>query len=461
MKTKLPIYVIPFLALTFLFYSFTTSNNTEVYEVNTVSSVSGISTLVLVHDSTTATVKRDADRDTLRKHLPAAVGSYVMVAFDTNTVLPDLTPFNQIILQETSFDVANRRYLGAGARAQIKAWLNTGTSLVRKTLVSIGADQSYNYSRSGSGGRDLDWSENYFKFIYRVDNKAGSTSPSITGTNVDIGNLRAMFTTVAGGGYWPDGASMATGGIPLYRYQNNSSVGQDTLPVIGHIEAGYVVATMFQDPRYFTEGFGEVLNALVMWVNDNSPLPVELSSFVSSVNGNDVTLNWTTASEINNSGFDIERSSVENQWSKVANVAGNGTTNESSSYSYTDRSLNAGIYSYRLKQVDFNGNFEYFNLSAEVNVGVPANFKLSQNFPNPFNPSTTIEFALPTDGHAVITVFDMSGKEVSRLVNEVKSAGYHNVKFDGSTLSSGSYFYKIEVTGTSNFSEVKRMMLVK
>lgn len=462
MKTKLPIYfVLPFLALAFLFYSFTTSENTEVNNVNTVSSVSGVSTLVLVHDSTTTTAQRKADRDTLRKYLPAAVGSYIMMTFDTNTVLPDLTPFNQIIVQETGFDVSNRRYLGVGARNQIKAWLNTGTSLVRKTMVIMGADLGWNYSRSLSPGRDLDWAENYLKFIYRVDNKPGSSSPSVTGTNVDIGNTRALTSTPPGSSYWPDGCSMVSGGIPLYRYQNNSSVGQDTLPTIGHIESGYVVASMFQDPRYFTGGFGEVLSALVQWVNDNSPLPVELSSFVSSVNGNDVTLNWTTASEINNSGFDIERSSTSNQWSKVANVEGNGTTNESSTYSYTDRSLNAGVYSYRLKQIDFNGNFEYFNLSAEVNVGVPANFKLSQNYPNPFNPSTSIEFALPTDGRAVITVFDMSGKEVSRLVDEVKSAGYHTVRFDGSSLSSGSYFYKLEVTGTSNFSEVKRMMLVK
>ena len=277
MEKKLPIYVIPFLALAFLFYSFTTSENTEVYNVNTKSSVSGVSTLVLVHDSTVVSSqpKRAADRDTLRKYLPAAVGSYDMVAFDTNTVLPDLTGYNQIILQETSFDANVLRYLGVGARAQIKAWLASGTSLVRKTMISMGGDQGYNYSRLGSFGRDLEWSEDYFKFIFRVDNKPGSSSPSLTGTNVDIGNLRAMTSAPSGGSYWPDGCSMATGGVPLYKYQNNADAGQDTLPVIGHIEAGYVVATMFQDPRYFTGGFGEVLSALVAWVNDNSPLPVE------------------------------------------------------------------------------------------------------------------------------------------------------------------------------------------
>jgi len=100
-------------------------------------------------------------------------------------------------------------------------------------------------------------------------------------------------------------------------------------------------------------------------------LPVELSSFVSSINGSNVTLNWSTASEINNSGFDIERSSVSGTWSKVGNVTGNGTSATTHSYTFTDRNLASGNYSYRLKQVDFNGNFEYHNLSNEVIVGIP------------------------------------------------------------------------------------------
>jgi hypothetical protein len=460
MKTKFPIFVLPMLVMAIMFYAFSTEN-TEVYKVNTNSSVSGTSTLVLVHDSSVTTTKRKADRDTLIKYLPAAVGSYDLITFDTNTVLPDLSSYDQIILQETSFDVSLRRWLGATARGQIKAWLASGTSLVRKTMVSIGADQGYNYSRVGSNGRDLEFAEIYCRFIYRVDNKPGSTSPSTNGTNVDIGNSRPMSSTVPGGGYWPDGCSMYGGGVSLYKYQNNSDAGLDTLAAIGNIKPGYVVATMFQDPRYFTSGFGDVLSALVNWVNDNDPLPVELSSFVSSVNGNNVTLNWSTANELNNSGFDIERSSVANEWTKVGSVEGNGTTNETSSYSYTDRALATGLYSYRLKQIDFNGNFEYFNLSSEVNVGVPLSFDLSQNYPNPFNPSTTIEFALPVDGFASITVFDMSGKQVSSLVNEFKTSGYHTVRFDGSSLSSGNYFYKLQVTGSKNFTETKKMVLVK
>jgi len=190
---------------------------------------------------------------------------------------------------------------------------------------------------------------------------------------------------------------------------------------------------------------------------NNNVLPVELASFTSTVSNRDVTLNWSTASELNNSGFEIERSS-NNEWTKVGNVNGNGTSSTVNNYSYTDRSLATGSYSYRLKQVDFNGNFEYFNLNNEVNIGTPSTYALSQNYPNPFNPSTTINFDLPTDGNVSLKLYDMSGKEVATLVNEVRSAGYYSVNFNASQLTSGVYFYTISA---DNFTATKKMLLVK
>ena len=187
-------------------------------------------------------------------------------------------------------------------------------------------------------------------------------------------------------------------------------------------------------------------------------LPVELASFVATTNGRNVELNWSTASETNNSGFDIERSSANGSWTKVANVSGNGTSTIAHSYSYTDRNLASGSYSYRLKQIDFNGNFEYFNLNNEVNIGVPSNFSLSQNYPNPFNPTTKINFDLPVDGNVSIKIFDMSGKEVMTLVNEAKTAGYYSVNFNGASLSSGIYFYTINA---GSFVSTKKMTLIK
>lgn len=199
--------------------------------------------------------------------------------------------------------------------------------------------------------------------------------------------------------------------------------------------------------------------------NDN-PLPVELASFVSSVSGNNVTLNWSTVSESGNTGFDIERSIVNSQtsnvWSKVGNVVGNGTTTNINNYSFTDRNLSTGKYNYRIKQIDFNGNFEYFNLSNEVNIGVPVKFDLSQNYPNPFNPSTKINYDLPVDGKVNISLYDISGRQVAILVNEVKTAGYYTVNFNASSLSSGTYFYRISTEGNgSNFTATKKMMLIK
>jgi hypothetical protein len=143
---------------------------------------------------------------------------------------------------------------------------------------------------------------------------------------------------------------------------------------------------------------------------------------------------------------------------KVGFVAGNGTTSSANSYSFEDRNVNSGTYNYRLKQIDFNGNFEYYNLSGEVIIGVPSKFELSQNYPNPFNPSTRINYQLPNDGNVKITVFDNSGKEVMTLANGFKTAGYYSVDMNASALSSGVYFYHLT---TGDFRAVKKMLLVK
>jgi len=195
---------------------------------------------------------------------------------------------------------------------------------------------------------------------------------------------------------------------------------------------------------------------------NDQPLPVELSSFVSVINGNNVTLNWSTVTETNNAGFDIERSVVNGSWTKIGTVSGNGTSTTPHSYSYTDRTVATGKYNYRLKQTDFNGNFEYHNLGNEVIIGIPTKYDLSQNYPNPFNPSTKINYDLPSDGMVSMKLFDMTGKEVALLVNEVKTAGYYTVDFNASNLSSGVYIYRITVDSDRNkFSAVKKMMLVK
>ena len=191
-------------------------------------------------------------------------------------------------------------------------------------------------------------------------------------------------------------------------------------------------------------------------------LPVELASFTSNVNKNNVTLNWTTATETNNQGFDIERTVVgSDTWAKVGNVAGNGTTTQQKDYSFSERPT-TGHYNYRLKQIDFNGSVNYHALTGEVIVGLPTVYSISQNYPNPFNPTTKIDFELPYDSKVSILLYDISGREVGKLVNEQLTAGYHNVQFNGSNLSSGMYFYRINANGGSqNFVTTKKMVLIK
>ena len=188
-------------------------------------------------------------------------------------------------------------------------------------------------------------------------------------------------------------------------------------------------------------------------------LPVELNSFVSVIHGNDVTLNWSTSSEENNERFDIERSIKNSQdWNKVGSVQGSGNSSVPVSYSFSDRGLNSGSYSYRLKQIDYNGNFEYLNLSNAVAIGVPNKFSLAQNYPNPFNPTTTILYGVPNDGLITMKIYDINGKEIKTLVNEPKTAGYYTTVFNASGLSSGVYFYKLT---SGNFVIAKKMVIMK
>ncbi len=192
-------------------------------------------------------------------------------------------------------------------------------------------------------------------------------------------------------------------------------------------------------------------------------LPVVLSSFNAVIDKRDITLKWKTEQELNNKGFEIERqftdvNGISNEWSLVEFVNGKGTTNTPNEYSYTDKKLNTGKYNYRLKQIDFNGNYEWFSLAEPVSVGVPKNSGISQNYPNPFNPKTNIDYSLSVNGKVKIVVYDITGREVKQIVNEFKPAGYYTSLFDASILASGIYFYRIT---TSDFTQVKKMLVVK
>ncbi len=188
--------------------------------------------------------------------------------------------------------------------------------------------------------------------------------------------------------------------------------------------------------------------------------PVELLAFTGSVTNSDVQLLWSTSSELNNRGFEIERSinNAEN-FVTVGFVEGKGSSAEINYYSYTDNLQLSGanqIY-YRLKQIDFDGTFSYSDV-VNITYDVPAEFVLGQNFPNPFNPSTRIYYTVPNESFVTIKVYDFLGREVTTLVNETKSTGSYEFLFDAASLPSGVYFYTLQ---TENFLNTKKMILLK
>lgn len=190
-------------------------------------------------------------------------------------------------------------------------------------------------------------------------------------------------------------------------------------------------------------------------------VPVELTSFTAKVIANNIELNWHTATELNNSGFDIERKFANSNWEKIDFVEGNGTTSEENDYSYTDEHIKSGKYFYRLKQLDYDGSFEY---SKEVEIeylGI-TKFLLSQNYPNPFNPSTNIQYAIGSRQFVQLKVYDILGNEIATLVDEEKSPGTYEVNFQSSVnsnqLASGIYYYKLKA---GDYIQTKKMILLK
>jgi hypothetical protein len=191
---------------------------------------------------------------------------------------------------------------------------------------------------------------------------------------------------------------------------------------------------------------------------DSIYTPVELNSFTSSTADNNVALFWSTATEKNNYGFEIERKSSEKDYNSISFIKGNGTTTEIKNYTYTDKNLPSGIYSYRLKQIDQNGEYKYYNLAGEIKIGQPAAYSLSQNYPNPFNPNTRIKYSIKDAVPVKIEIFDILGRKAATIVNEIKQPGEYEVNFNGNNLASGIYFYKL-TAGT--FTQIRKMQLLK
>ncbi len=191
----------------------------------------------------------------------------------------------------------------------------------------------------------------------------------------------------------------------------------------------------------------------------SNPLPIEVAAFRARAKEHDVELTWRTVTETNSFGFSVERSAASAmRWSQVGFVAGSGASVSSREYTFTDRNLAPGAYCYRLRHIDQDGLFSF---SDQLTVQVPTvmrMFGLSQNYPNPCNPSTHIRYQLPASASVVLKVFDVLGREIETLVNERQSAGDHFATFNAANLPSGAYFFRLEA---GKYRDTKKLFVLK
>lgn len=210
----------------------------------------------------------------------------------------------------------------------------------------------------------------------------------------------------------------------------------------------------------------EDLNTIAEITYDDNPmgepLPVELTSFIVKMNGDIITLFWTTETEVANYGFDVERKTQNTRkeigtWEKIGFVEGHGNSNSPKEYSFADDNHPSGKIQYRLKQIDTDGSYEYSSI-VSVEFETPNDYELKQNFPNPFNPFTKIRYSIPIDGFVTLKVFDVLGREVVTLLHENKKAGSYEVLFNASQLASGLYICKMS---SVNYSNSIKMLITK
>jgi len=305
------------------------------------------------------------------------------------------------------------------------------------------SDAAHRYDLSGNYLDNLISGVNFPQDIVELPNGnlalAVFSTPSGLGIYTANGNQLHFFTAVTGlrSAYLlPGGTYLVTNGAGLHEIDSTN---------------GNLIRTIYASS-----------NLQYISLVDYSTIPVELTSFTANIVGSNVELSWTTATELNNSGFEIERSEDNVNFAKISFVPGFGTTTETKSYSYTDQSVNSGTYYYRLKQIDFDGSFNYSSI-VEVGLTLPSVFALEQNYPNPFNPSTSIQFSLPVDAQVTIGVYNLVGEKVAEIASGNFSAGSHKVSFNASALTSGIYFYQLDATGNDGktFSSVKKMALLK
>lgn len=279
-----------------------------------------------------------------------------------------------------------------------------------------------------------------------ISSSATITALAVTATGVYFGGT---FTTVGG-----------TGRVNIAKCAATDATLQSWYPVLSNSTYRDVNVLATSGDDVYMGGYFSLMkdlpqNSLAIFTL--RALPVELTSFTASVESGNVTLQWSTATEVNNYGFEIERSADNGvSFRKIGFVQGNGNSNAPKSYSFIDAPL-SGKYQYRLKQLDNDGSYTYTN-TIVVDCNTSFDYALHQNYPNPFNPETVISFSLPVSSHIKLTIFNALGEAVAHLLDKPMQSGHHSVTFNATNLPAGVYFCKMQ---SDDFSSVKKLLLLK
>ena len=335
--------------------------------------------------------------------------------------------------------------------AQNDGVVYAATAQIRSNLSTFGmggASLFFTYDSSAIGTPVLDAALNFSGGLY-----SAATLTAVTGNRVSI-NIEYL------------GASGNGTTVPA-SYIDIARIRFTTKKVSGHSSLAWRTGQPNTNVSVFKDDNATLVAPGTLFGLDNSPLPIQLSSFVASVaSAGHAGLRWTTLSEINNYGFEVQKAADKSaafQSISGSFTAGNGTTTVKHDYSYVDNSYATGNV-YRLKQLDLDGTLHFSDAADPLAVtgvsvkALPTEYSLSQNYPNPFNPSTKIDFAIPKQSQVTLKVFNVLGQEVATLVNGVLTPGQHSATFNASKLASGVYFYSLNA---GNFVSTRKMMLVK
>ncbi len=339
-------------------------------------------------------------------------------------------------------------------RLAVNNFLGAGTAQYQNSLIILGDDIGY-FHDIGRTNEDSLFFQGYLHADYFADDPQSADQTRICGAAVNVGLCDSLNSA------YPDAVGAINGGLAAFRYADLAA-SSDTVCGVVYDGATYNTAYLPFEIRELvqsvTKAANQVVNGVMNWtINAGGSIPVELTSLTANVNGSNVTINWKTATETNNKGFAVERKIKSGTFEQIGFVAGYGTTTERRSYAFTDTKLDVGNYTYRLKQIDFDGTFKYTD-EVSADVTAPKVYALEQNYPNPFNPATKIKYAVPVDGFVNLTIYNALGEKVTTLVQQIIKAGNYEVDFNASSFASGIYFYRMEA---GNFVSVKKMMLIK